>query len=127
MPTPNPDLTTHILDFVEQHPKMDADYDWYMFEGVLAFRLGLAPAVPNVAEYRNLVTRNPNLQAAPVGALHHFDVPPYGHIVIDVYGGGGIVLVVHRYGLKYERLTEYIAQSRHRYLGWTSHIEGAGA
>jgi hypothetical protein len=118
----NPDLSAHIIQFVADNPLLDGR-SWHGWDGTLAYRLGLAPAVPKVSDYADLEPLNPDPRTAPAGALHHFDVAPYGHTVIDVYGGGGTVLEATSAGLQYRFLAEVIRTSRGVYLGWTYHRE----
>ncbi|RPI07292.1 MAG: hypothetical protein EHM63_08025, partial [Actinobacteria bacterium] len=85
--------TNEILEWALDHQDYNGG-SWNGMSGALAYRMGLSatpwPTVLDAINNIEIDSRNP--RHAPVGAVHLFKVMPYGHLAIDVDGGGNRVL-----------------------------------
>lgn len=120
--------TNDILDWVMKHPDRDGQ-SWEGFSASLAYQMGLSktpwPTVLDAIQQMENIAREPRF--APVGAIHLFANPPWGHLAIDLDGGGQRVLTT---GTAFDRVLGKGIGIRHlsamranlRYVGWVSDL-----
>lgn len=109
--------SNQIMEWAEQNPLRDGE-SWSGWDGSLLFRLGVAPPTPSVSDLaRQHLPLNPIMADAPVGAIHFFDLEPYGHAGVDVYGGGSRILTTGLGPAPILGHGEFMA-AEFGYLGW---------
>lgn len=86
--------TNDILEWALEHQSRAGNQSWNGMSAALAYQMGLSdtpwPTVIDAIGQIKIESRDPKF--APVGAIHLFSNPPYGHLAIDVDGGGQRVL-----------------------------------
>jgi hypothetical protein len=121
--------TNDILEWALEHQSRAGNESWNGFSASLAYQLGLSdtpwPTVIDAIEGVEIESLDP--RHAPIGAIHLFSNPPFGHLGIELDGGGGRVLttgsaldVVYGREIGIRHLSSMIANLPYR--GWARNL-----
>jgi hypothetical protein len=120
--------------YAAAHPKRDGG-TWNQWCGSLVWRFGALPesAVrPSaIAAYRDSTIVSTDPARALIGAFHFWDIGTYGHVGVDLNGGGAAVFMAslnlsESWGdaIGINSVSGYGARTGARYLGWSMDYAG---
>lgn len=131
-------LNSSIYDrargYASAHPRRDGA-SWNQWCGSLVWRFGQCPASsarPSAIDaYRHSNIVSTDASKALTGAIHYWDIGQYGHVGVDLNGGGQQVFMA-TYKLQQSwgdaiginSVSGYKAASGARYLGWSMDYSG---
>lgn len=126
--------------YAAAHPLRDGA-SWSGWCAALMVRFGgfsrAAPSAISAYHASTIVGHDP--AAAPVGAFHFWDIGAYGHVGVDLLGGGGTVFMASSHlheswgtAIGVNSVSAYDGATGARYLGWSmdyvgQHLAGGGA
>lgn len=131
----NSTIYDRARDYARRYPKRDGA-TWNQWCASLVWRFGQFPesAVrPSaIAAYHSSSIVSTNAAAAPTGAIHFWDIGQYGHVGVDLNGGGTHVFMAsyklaESWGdaIGWNSIAGYNAASGARYLGWSMDYAGS--
>ncbi|MCP3167895.1 hypothetical protein [Myxococcus qinghaiensis] len=137
--TSTAELNTAIYNraraYASAHPTRDGG-TWDQWCASLMWRFGGFPessARPSAIEAYHASTRQPySASQAPAGAFHWWDIGSFGHVGLDLNGGGTTVFMATRKlsqswgnAIGINSVSGYSAASGARYLGWSLDYAGS--
>ncbi|NVJ23869.1 MULTISPECIES: hypothetical protein [Myxococcus] len=137
--TSTAELNTSIYNraraYASAHPTRDGG-TWDQWCASLMWRFGGFPessARPSAIEAYHASTRQPYSAAqAPAGAFHWWDIGSFGHVGLDLNGGGTTVFMATRKlsqswgnAIGINSVSGYSSASGARYLGWSLDYAGS--
>ena len=116
-------------DYAAQYPERDGA-SWSGWCASLMWRFGELPessARPSaILAYAESNIQGIDPRDAPIGAFHWWDIGTYGHVAVDVLGGGTTVFMASNYVLEdwgdaigVTSIPHYTSSSGATYLGWS--------
>ena len=135
------DIYDRARDYAIAHPLRDGS-SWSGWCASLMWRFGDMPE--SSARASALIAYNDSnivsldYRTAPIGAFHWWDIGVYGHVGVDILGGGGTVFMASGHVLEdwgtdigVHSVAKYGNATRATYLGWSmdyagSTIDGGG-
>ena len=120
--------------YAAAHPKRDGA-SWDQWCGSLVWRFGNLPASaarPSAIEaYRDSTLVSMDASRALTGAIHYWDIGAYGHVGVDLNGGGAKVFMATRNlaeswgdAIGINSVSGYSGRTGARYLGWAMDYAG---
>lgn len=128
------DVYDEARDYASQYPLRDGD-SWSGWCASLMWRFAQMPessARPSaILAYEDSMIESLDPRLAPIGAFHWWDIGVYGHVAIDLLGGGTTVFMASNYVLEdwgdaigVTSIPRYTNSSGATYLGWSMDYAG---
>ena len=123
------------VDYADQFPTNNGN-SWSGWCGSLMFRFANMPnssaRASAILAYADSQIVSLDYRQAPIGAFHWWDIGSYGHVGMDLLGGGGTIFMASNYILEdwgdaigVTSISRYTSATGASYLGWSMDYAGA--